>query len=127
MDGRALVESGALLYADVVGKDACGIGGVAARDGRPHPDVLKRALTALKAMEHRGGVCGDAGDGAGLTCQLPQAFFREEARRLKLDGARDLRAEHNLAIGVFFVFESDPARINSTRDLIRKALASGPA
>ena len=127
MDGRALVESGALLYTDAVGKDACGIGGVAARDGRPHPDVLKRALTALKAMEHRGGVCGDAGDGAGLTCQLPQAFFREEAKRLKLDGARDLRPEHTLAVGVFFVFETDPARINDARTLVRKSLTGGPA
>ena len=42
MDGRALVESGALLYTDAVGKDACGIGGVAAKDGRPHPDVITR-------------------------------------------------------------------------------------
>src|SRR5207248_905238 len=76
--------------------------------------------------EHRGGVCGDAGDGAGLTCQLPQAFFREEAKRLKLDGARDLRPEHVLAVGVFFVFESDPARVADARTLVRKALAGGP-
>lgn len=127
MDGRALVESGALLYSDVVGKDACGIGGVAARDGKPSAEVLRKALTALKAMEHRGGICGDAGDGAGLSCQLPQAFFREQARTLKLDGARDLRPEHPLAVGVVFTHESDPPRIDAVRGIVRDALSGGPA
>src|SRR5690348_14870488 len=126
MDGRALVESGALLYSDVVGKDACGIGGVAARDGKPSAEVLRKALTALKALEHRGGICGDAGDGAGLTCQLPRAFFREQAQKLKLDGARDLRPERPLAVGVYFVHETDPARIDAARGLVREVLSDGP-
>ena len=81
--GLALVRSGQLLYTDDVGKDACGIGGVASKDGKPAAEVVRRALTALKALEHRGGICGDAGDGAGLTCQIPQAFLKEEAKRLR--------------------------------------------
>ena len=48
---------------------------------------------------------------AGLLAAIPQAFFREEAKRLRLDGARDLRAEDTLAVGVLFIFESDPATI----------------
>jgi hypothetical protein len=35
MDGRVLTASGELLYSDVVGRDACGIGGVASKDGTP--------------------------------------------------------------------------------------------
>jgi glutamate synthase domain-containing protein 2/glutamate synthase domain-containing protein 1/glutamate synthase domain-containing protein 3 len=124
MDGRALVESGELLYTDAVGKDACGIGGVAAKDGKPAVEVVRKALLALKAMEHRGGICGDAGDGAGLTCQIPQSFLRAEAQRLKLDGARDLRTESALGVGVFFV--TDKTRLDDYRTLVRKVLAGGP-
>ncbi|MFO0847791.1 MAG: glutamate synthase-related protein [Gemmataceae bacterium] len=126
MDGRALTASGALLYTDVVGKDACGIGGVAAKDGKPSAEVVRKTLAALKAMEHRGGVCADAGDGAGLVCQIPQGFFRAEAQRLKLDGARDLRPEHTLAVGVLFILEPDGRRADDCRTLVRKALAGGP-
>ena len=43
-DGLALVRSGELLYTDEVGRDACGIGGVAARDGKPSAEVLRKAL-----------------------------------------------------------------------------------
>ena len=81
LGGLERVRSGELLYTDEVGHDACGIGGVAARDGTPSAEVLRKAVLALRAMEHRGGVCGDAGDGAGLLAAIPQAFFKEEAKR----------------------------------------------
>ena len=106
-EGLALVRSGQLLYTDDVGKDACGIGGVAAKDGNPTAEVIRKALTALKALEHRGGVCGDAGDGAGLTAQIPQAFFKEEAKRLRFEQAKYLRPEDRIAIGVFFFTDQD--------------------
>src|SRR5215210_2894932 len=109
--GLELIRSGNLLYTDDVGRDACGIGGVAAKDGKPSAEVLRKALTALKCMEHRGGVCGDAGDGAGLTTAIPQQFFKDEAKRLRLDGARYFTAEDALAVGVFFFLDTDPAKI----------------
>jgi glutamate synthase domain-containing protein 2/glutamate synthase domain-containing protein 1/glutamate synthase domain-containing protein 3 len=124
--GLALVRSGELLYTDEVGRDACGIGGVAARDGKPSAEVLRKALTALKCMEHRGGVCGDAGDGAGLTTSIPQQFFKEEAKRLKLDGARYLKSEDALAVGVFLFLDTDPAKIEQARGGVRDTLAGGP-
>src|SRR5687768_14924196 len=120
------VRSGELLYTDEVGRDACGIGGLAARDGKPTAEVLRKAVTALKAMEHRGGVCGAAGDGAGLTTAIPQAFLKEEAKRLKLDGARHLKPEDALAVGVVFISEAEPARQEQVRALVRDALAGGP-
>src|SRR5436305_3010328 len=124
--GLARVRSGELLYTDEIGRDACGIGGVAAKDGKPTAEVLKKALTALRCMEHRGGVCGDAGDGAGLTTAIPQHFFKEEARRLRLDGARHLKPEDALAVGVFFFPDADPAKVEQARGIIREALAGGP-
>src|SRR5262245_66319787 len=98
IDGRAIIRSRDLLYTDVVGSDACGIGGVAAREGKPSHEVVKKALLALCNMEHRGGICGQSGDGAGLTFQLPQPFFTEEAKRLGFDGSRYFRSEAPLAV-----------------------------
>ena len=102
LDGRAIVRSRNLLYEDEVGHDACGIGGVAAREGKPSHEVVRKALLALKNVEHRGGICGRSGDGAGLTCQMPQSFFREQACKLGFATPRTLRAEDRLAVGVFF-------------------------
>lgn len=124
--GLERVRSGALLYTDEVGHDACGIGGVAARDGKPSAEVMRKTVLALKAMEHRGGVCGDAGDGAGVLAAIPQAFFREEAKRLRFDGARDLRPDDALAVGVLFVFEYERARADRVRALVRESLTGGP-
>src|SRR4051794_32154498 len=124
--GLARVRSGELLYTDEVGHDACGIGGVAAKDGKPSAEVLRKAITALKCMEHRGGVCGDAGDGAGLLAALPQPFFREEAKRLRLDGARYLRPEDALAVGSVFFQDTDPAKIEAARGVVREVLTGGP-
>ncbi|HEY2911499.1 MAG TPA: hypothetical protein VGI99_14705, partial [Gemmataceae bacterium] len=126
MNGLARVRSGELLYTDEVGRDACGIGGVAARDGKPTNEVLKKAITALRCMEHRGGVCGDAGDGAGLTCALPQAYFKEEAKKLRLEGARFLKPEDTLAVGVVFYLDREPAKIEAARTIVRERLAGGP-
>jgi glutamate synthase domain-containing protein 2/glutamate synthase domain-containing protein 1/glutamate synthase domain-containing protein 3 len=109
-----------------VGKDACGIGGVAAKDGKATVEVVRKALTALKALEHRGGVCGDAGDGAGLTCQIPQAFFKEEAKRLHFDQAKYLRPEDRVALGVFFFNDRDESKIALAKSFVQEALADGP-
>jgi glutamate synthase (ferredoxin) len=126
MGGLERVRSGELLYTDEVGHDACGIGGVAARDGKPTNEVLRKAITALKAMEHRGGVCGAAGDGAGITTTIPQSFLKEEAKRLKYPDARHLKSEDRLAVGVVFISDSDAARREKVYALIRDTLADGP-
>jgi glutamate synthase (ferredoxin) len=125
-DGRALIRSRNLLYTDEVGRDSCGIGGVAARDGRPSVDVLRKAILGLKAVEHRGGVCGSAGDGAGISCAIPQSFFHEEAKRLRLPGARYLKPEDRLAVGVFFFFDQDAQQQEVARAIIQEELAGGP-
>jgi glutamate synthase (ferredoxin) len=125
-DGRSLIRSGNYLYRDDVGHDACGIGGVAARDGRPAHEVIQKTVLGLISVEHRGGLCGEAGDGAGLICQIPQAYFKEEAKKLRLDRARYLRPEDRLAIGVAFIAEADEARRDQAKAMIRDVLAKGP-
>ena len=125
-DGRPLVRTGNYLYQDDVGHDACGIGGVAARDGRPSHEVIQKTVLGLLSVEHRGGLCGEAGDGAGLICQIPQAYFREEAKKLRLDRARYLKPEDHLAVGVVFIAEADPMRRDRAKAMIREVLAAGP-
>src|SRR5262245_592833 len=126
LDGRAIIRSRDLLYSDVVGKDACGIGGVAAREGKASHEVVKKALIALCNMEHRGGICGQSGDGAGLTAQLPLGFFKEQARKLNLDDARHLRPEDKLAVGVVFFQDGDSAQRDRARALVNECLQGGP-
>ncbi|HET7335890.1 MAG TPA: glutamate synthase large subunit [Rhizomicrobium sp.] len=59
--------------------DACGVGLVAAIDGKPRREVVTGAVEALKAVWHRGAVDADGktGDGAGIHLQVPQDFFRD--------------------------------------------------
>ena len=63
--------------------DACGVGLVAALDGKPRRDVVTRAIEALKSVWHRGAVDADGktGDGAGIHLQVPQDFFRVHVER----------------------------------------------
>src|SRR5687767_6132994 len=63
--------------------DACGVGLVAATDGKPSRRVVSAAIDALKAVWHRGAVDADGktGDGAGIHVQIPQNFFREHIRK----------------------------------------------
>ncbi|MBR7672031.1 glutamate synthase large subunit [Streptomyces daliensis] len=59
--------------------DACGVGFVATLTGEASHDLVERALTVLRNLEHRGatGSDPDTGDGAGILLQVPDAFLRE--------------------------------------------------
>ncbi len=61
--------------------DACGVGFVAALDGRPAREVVDRALVALTRLSHRGAVASDgrSSDGVGILTQLPRDFFAADA------------------------------------------------
>src|SRR5215213_2045428 len=58
--------------------DACGVAFVATLSGEASHDIVAKALTALRNLEHRGasGAEPDSGDGAGILVQVPDAFFR---------------------------------------------------
>ncbi|MGZ4290906.1 MAG: glutamate synthase central domain-containing protein, partial [Gaiellaceae bacterium] len=66
------------LYDPAYEHDACGVACVARLDAVPSHETVQRALTALSNLEHRGAEGADAntGDGAGITVQLPDRFFR---------------------------------------------------
>ncbi len=62
--------------------DACGVAFVATLTGVASHDIVAKALTALRNLEHRGaaGAEPNSGDGAGILMQVPDAFLREVVR-----------------------------------------------
>ena len=84
--------------------DACGVGFVAAIDGRPRREVVVAGISALKALWHRGAVDADGktGDGAGLHVQIPQDFFKEH-----IVATGHEPAQGRLAVGMVFLPRTD--------------------
>ena len=78
------VKSG--LYDPDFEKDSCGVGMVANLKGIPSREIMENAYLINSRMDHRGG-CGfeeNTGDGAGILMALPDSFFQEEAKKLKV-------------------------------------------
>ncbi len=101
-NSRRLAEAGA--YDPAHEHDACGVGLIAAIDGRPRREVVLKAIEALKALWHRGAVDADGktGDGAGIHVQIPQDFFKEHIRR-----AGHEAGDGRLAVGMVFLPRTD--------------------
>jgi len=59
--------------------DACGVAFVATLSGEASHDIVAKALTALRNLDHRGaaGAEPNSGDGAGILMQIPDGFLRE--------------------------------------------------
>lgn len=66
------------LYDPANEHDACGVAMVATLKKTPTHEIVSKALTALRNLEHRGasGAEPDSGDGAGILIQLPDKFYR---------------------------------------------------
>ena len=84
--------------------DACGVGFVAAIDGKPRRSVVEAGINALKAVWHRGAVDADGktGDGAGIHVEIPQDFFREHVKHTGHEPGPG-----KLAVGMIFLPRTD--------------------
>jgi glutamate synthase (NADPH/NADH) large chain len=84
--------------------DSCGVGLVAAIDGKPRREVVEAGISALQVLWHRGAVDADGktGDGAGIHVQIPQDFFKEHIRHQGHEPA-----EGRLAVGMIFLPRTD--------------------
>ncbi|MBB6172366.1 glutamate synthase (NADPH/NADH) large chain [Nocardiopsis mwathae] len=105
------------LYDSTYEHDACGVGFVADLSGRRSHDIVEKALTVLRNLDHRGasGADPDDGDGAGILTQIPDTLYREVCDF-------DLPAAGAYAAGIGFL-PADPderadaiARINAIAD-----------
>ena len=78
--------------------DACGVAMVATLNKLPTHEIVSKALTALRNLEHRGasGAEVDSGDGAGILIQIPDKFYRSVVNF-------DLPKASEYATGIFFV------------------------
>ena len=66
------------LYDPANEHDACGVAMVATLNKLATHEIVAKALTALRNLEHRGasGAEPDSGDGAGILIQVPDRFYR---------------------------------------------------
>ena len=78
--------------------DACGVAMVATLNKTPTHDIVEKALTALRNLEHRGasGAEPDSGDGAGILIRIPDRFFQEVVEF-------DLPVSGSYATGIAFI------------------------
>ncbi|MEP3225393.1 MAG: glutamate synthase large subunit [Parasphingorhabdus sp.] len=110
---QRLAESG--MYRPEFESDACGVGLVAATDGKPSRRVVASAIDALKAVWHRGAVDADGmtGDGAGLHVDLPARFFDDA---IADSGHKVL--PNRLAVGMIFLPRTDLSAQETCRTIV---------
>ena len=105
------------LYDGLHEHDACGVAFVANLTGEASHDIVAKAITALRNLEHRGatGSEPDSGDGAGILLGVPDAFFREVTR----DCGFELPQAHGYAVGTAFL-PGDRDEVAKTRQRIEE-------
>jgi len=103
------------MYRPEFESDACGVGLVAATDGKPSRRVVESAIDALKAVWHRGAVDADGktGDGAGLHVDLPVRFFDDA---IADSGHKVL--PNRLAVGMIFLPRTDLGAQETCRTIV---------
>ncbi len=112
-----LAEHG--MYRPEFEGDACGVGLVAATDGRPSRRVVQSAIDALKAVWHRGAVDADGktGDGAGIHVDLPVRFFDD-----CVAASGHKRLPNRLAVGMVFLPRTDLGAQETCRTIVESAI-----
>ncbi len=112
-EAAALERDG--LYRASDEHDACGVGLIAALDGKARRDVVVAGINALRAVWHRGAVDADGktGDGAGIHVEIPQDFFKEHIR----DTGHEPKIGR-LAVGMVFLPRTDLAAQERCRAIV---------
>ncbi|MEC9167241.1 MAG: glutamate synthase central domain-containing protein, partial [Pseudomonadota bacterium] len=100
--------------------DACGVGFVAAIDGKPRREVVLAGVQALQAIWHRGAVDADGktGDGAGIHLQIPQDFFREHVERT----GHAVAENAYMAVGMVFLPRTDLMAQERCRTIVEQEI-----
>ncbi len=109
------------LYRPADERDSCGVGFVAAIDGKPRRSVVEAGIAALKAVWHRGAVDADGktGDGAGIHVQIPQDFFRKH-----IANTGHAPRSGRLAVGMVFLPRTDLGAQETCRVIVETEILS---
>jgi glutamate synthase domain-containing protein 2/glutamate synthase domain-containing protein 1/glutamate synthase domain-containing protein 3 len=104
-------------------RDSCGVGFVLNLDGRAEHRIVEKGIEVLENLLHRGatGADPDTGDGAGLLIQIPDGFFREEAKRLGFD----LPPRGSYGVGALLLPPGGPTLADTKSGLQRILLEEG--
>ena len=115
---RARIAAEGMYHPEMEG-DACGVGLVAATDGKPSRRVVASAIDALKAVWHRGAVDADGktGDGAGIHVDLPVRFFDDAIA----DGGHK-PLPNRLAVGMIFLPRTDLSAQETCRTIVESEI-----
>ncbi len=108
-------------YDPAMEHDACGVGLIAAIDGRPRREVVIAGINALKAVWHRGAVDADGktGDGAGIHVEIPQDFFKEHIARTGHEPKPG-----RLGVGMVFLPKADLGQLERCRTIVESEILS---
>ena len=84
--------------------DSCGVGFVAATDGKAQHSILEQALTALARLAHRGAVAADgaSSDGVGIMTAIPRELLLTAA-------GLGASSDDPLGVGMLFLPEGEDA------------------
>ncbi len=109
----------AATYDPSMEHDACGVGFVAALDGKRRRDIVEAGINALRAVWHRGAVDADGktGDGAGIHIEIPQDFFADAIRR----GGQLLRSGP-VGVGQVFLPKTDLSAQERCRQIVESEI-----
>ncbi|WP_439534559.1 glutamate synthase large subunit [Polymorphobacter sp.] len=107
------------MYRPDLESDACGVGLVAATDGKASRRVVEAGIEALKAVWHRGAVDADGktGDGAGILVELPVDFFHQHIERAGQKPRPNL-----LAVGQIFLPRTDLTAQETCRTIVESEI-----
>ena len=108
------------LYDPAFEHDACGVAFVAQLSGVASHDIVRKGLTALANLDHRGATGADAaaGDGAGMLLQIPDAFLHAVT-------VFDLPEAGSYAMGMAFLPQSPVKRAQAKRTIEYIAVEEG--
>ena len=99
--------------------DACGVGFVCNFKGLKSHDILRKGLSILERLTHRGAVGADplAGDGAGILIQMPDRFLRSVCAEINIE----LPNEGEYGVGMV-LFPPDDTLANKYQSLYNELI-----
>ncbi len=106
------------LYDPAYEHDACGVGMVVDTKAVASHDIIKKGITILERILHRGATGSDpeTGDGAGMLLQIPHDFFKAVVDS-------PLPEPGSYAVGMFFLPKEEKDR-NACRIKVEEAAAA---